>query len=811
MDAESYEPTHPECRSTWERLNPQAKRERFEAALQRQEVIEAVTGRVRSGAESERGALKRVAQWANRSTYRKWKRKYEAHGFDGLLDWRMPPARERVSTEVQTVICTLRRMDANVNVEVIVTHVKEHCGVQISATSVKRILRGAGLSRRRGPVKGASGAGEQRLELGGMKLIEAAVEQTGYLRAMTEGLIVQRDTATQGESTGTGDTSDRDEFGRFLTSYNDRYRKGPEDVIGPGFASVQSKREGAEPQRFHIARASEKVVERKLMALLVSPLLGNGRWDGIRVPRGNLLGELCGFPYMPSTLELFTRELKYLGVSSTLWEIHARLWLDQTRHWGQESRATVVYVDETNKPLWTNLFSQPTAVSSVGRVMPGLDTVGFHTGYGVPLWFTTYSGRAPLVKMVPELLDRLERNLDGAQVGRIVVIDAEGNSVRFLKGLEQGTPARAWVTRLKPSMVKGKRIFNRTNFRPYRKGDRVRIGECDFNHPDGGTFRMRVVEVERRKKGNTTYLGASVLLREQDWKPQEIADLYFDRWPCQEANFRAVNQAVGLKDIHGYGKQLVENVSVVTRLDKLDKQIARLEERQENASQQKMCHALALAETRQELAERQRDFKSVERYVDERMAGGHRITPKLRTATQQRRTLSKDISRRAAKVERLERKQQENAAATNRIEADMNRCRDKRGELESRRTILKSDVELDSLFSLMKVGLVLLVTFVLKEYLGSARMDPVTFLERFATLPAKLRKTPDFEILSFEYNQRDPEVMALLAEQCEAINARRLLMRSGRILRIHVDPAPPPRRPPPKMQRVKPSDRFRGG
>jgi len=124
---------------------------------------------------------------------------------------------------------------------------------------------------------------------------------------------------------------------------------------------------------------------------------------------------------------------------------------------------------------------------------------------------------------------------------------------------------------------------------------------------------------------------------------------------------------------------------------------------------------------------------------------------------------------------------------------------------------LKSDVELDSLFSLMKVGLVLLVTFVLKEYLGSARMDPVTFLERFATLPAKLRKTPDFEILSFEYNQRDPEVMALLAEQCEAINARRLLMRSGRILRIHVDPAPPPRRPPPKMQRVKPSDRFRGG
>jgi hypothetical protein len=69
--------------------------------------------------------------------------------------------------------------------------------------------------------------------------------------------------------------------------------------------------------------------------------------------------------------------------------------------------------------------------------MPGLETVAFHTGYGVPLWFTTHSGRAPMVKVVPELLSRLETNLNGAQVGRILVIDAEGNSVRFLKARER--------------------------------------------------------------------------------------------------------------------------------------------------------------------------------------------------------------------------------------------------------------------------------------------------------------------------------------------------------------------------------------
>jgi len=77
-------------------------------------------------------------------------------------------------------------------------------------------------------------------------------------------------------------------------------------------------------------------------------------------------------------------------------------------------------------------------VSSVGRVMPALETVGFHSGYGVPLWMVTHSGRAPLVKAVPKMLDQLREMNDGAEIGRIVIIDAEGNSVPFLKGWSKG-------------------------------------------------------------------------------------------------------------------------------------------------------------------------------------------------------------------------------------------------------------------------------------------------------------------------------------------------------------------------------------
>ena len=810
-DATSYAPTHPHCCKVWERLDEESQRERLAEAQRRERLLKRVSARIRLG-ESERRAVK-CLEGVDRSNFRRWKQKYDTYGLDGLIDWRMPPKPEEMPLEVRTAICTLRRADANVPVEEIVAHVDEHHSYQTSTTTVKRVLRQEGLSRRGGPVA-SSRVGERRLELGGMKLVEAAALETGYLEALTGAVIGQRELVALPEPAPEVDTSGRDELGRFLSTYNERYRADAEDDLGPGFSSVDEKRADKDAGRFHLIGAGTHVIARKLWALMVSPLLGNGRWDGIRVPRGDLLGELCGYPYMPSTLDLFTRELKYLGVSSTLWEVHARKWLEQTRQWGDQRGAAVLYVDETNKPVWTELFSQATAVSAVGRVMPGLEVVSFHTGYGVPLWMVTHSGRAPLVKKVPPLLSELQVILEGAEVGRIVVIDAEGNSVPFLKGLEQeqpGEPGRGWVTRLKASLVQGKRILNRTNYRTYRDGDRVRMGECDLNDPDGGTFRIRVLEVERRSKGSITYLGASMLLDEKDWKPQEIADLYFERWPAQEANFRAVNRAVGLKDVHGYGKQLVDNVSVLTELDKLDARLRRLAERAEVKSGEIVEQTATLMEQEKELNQLQRRHKTVTRQIEAVVLSGKRITPKLQALVEEQRQVQEKVATVEQAVEKIQQKVHATAAQCNRIKAGFETCHEKREELESRRRIFKHDVELDSLFSVLKVGMVLLVTYVLKEYFGDARMEPVTFLQRVASLPARLRMTPELEIVTFDFNHRDPDVMAILSEHCETINARKLRTRSGRVLRIAVDPPPLPRRPPPANRRVNPGDRFRNG
>jgi len=116
MDADSYEPSQAQCRQAWERLGLDAKRRRLAVALKRQSVVEQVMASVRAG-ESERGTLKRLAPEVNRSSYLKWRRKYEAFGLDGLIDWRMPPIRAKVTQEVRGAICTLRRAAPNVSVD----------------------------------------------------------------------------------------------------------------------------------------------------------------------------------------------------------------------------------------------------------------------------------------------------------------------------------------------------------------------------------------------------------------------------------------------------------------------------------------------------------------------------------------------------------------------------------------------------------------------------------------------------------------------------------------------------------------------
>lgn len=793
----SYEPKNDKVAGIWQRLSPSVREKRLAQARRRLELIRALDSK--SEDLTEREAARQLNAEMDRTTILRWRKRYQEHGFDGLIDTRTGP-RLPVDPEVRIAICTLRRADPDIATEDIAAHLKQHHGVTVGPTTIKKVLRENGLNRPRGAVSGRKREPkEQPLAYGGLKLLEAAIVETGYLGELSQAITAHVENLPRPETVREIDKSGRDADGRFLPAYNERFRKGPDDPIGPGFASVAEKRLGMDVDRFEIAGASQEVIERKLIALLVTPMIGGRGWDTLRTPQaGILLNEVCGHPYMPATLDRFTRELKYAGVSATLWEVHARHTLYQSMQWGDGRRDAVIFVDGTTKPIWTRLFSQSTPVSMVGRTMPGLETVAFHSGYGTPLWMLTCSGRTPLVKVIPEAIGRLDDICGSSSVGRIMVIDAEGFAISFLKGLEQGDPPRAWVSRIPEDSVADKRIFNRCNYRPYRNGDRVRMGIADFNDPEvkDGKFRMRVVEIERRSSGKVTYLGGSTLLDLHDWNAADVADLYFDRWPNQEADFRAVNQAAGFKEVHGYGKQLVDNISVVTELDELARKsaAARLRFAQQETKLKDLEQKVH--EEKKQLNRRVRRQETVNRHLEARLEAGRTVTPSVQSLADEQRSLGTEIAKSNERLTKNRDRCDKTGAQLDRTRNRLDGYEKKQEKLEGRRKIFAHDVELDSLFNLLKVALVFLVSYVLREYLGNAGMTALTFLERMATLPARQRMTPNFEIITFSWNQRDPEMMALLKEFSSAINERGLRMRSGRKLRVEVDPEPPPLRAP---------------
>ena len=803
-----YEPETEKVIRVWNRLSPEAREARFTQAQKKLELIKAMDERVST--ESERSASIRLNAGVDRTTIRSWREKFNELGFDGLINLQIGPIKG-MPEDIQKVICTLRRVTPDINVEVIVSHVKEHHDYKTSAATVKRVLRRNGLNRKVGLPKGKmpAAAVERHLEYGGMKLLEVAYIETGYVKALAKAVSVHAKELPKPETPVEPDKSGRDDFGRLTAEYNKRYLKKAEDPIGPGFASVSEKRKNMDPARLDIFNAKESTIENKLLGLMASPLVGSGRWDGMRAANADtFLKEVCGYPYMPATLDKFSRELKYAGVAGTLWEVHARFWLSESLRWGDERKAAVIYADGTPKPIWTHLFSQSTKVSSVGRTMPGLDVVAFHSGFGVPLWMLTHSGRAPLVNVLPDAISRFDEVCSPYSVAQIVVIDAEVNSIPYYKGLEQGEPSRAWMTRLGWNLVKDKRIFNRTNYQAYRNGDRVRMGLADFNDPDGGTFRMRVVEIERRTSGKVTYLGASTILDDREWKPSDLADLYFDRWPMQEANFRAVSQAAGFKNVHGYGKQLVDNISVITKLDDLSRKTGNAEERLELQQNNMQTCDKKVREGKKILNRKVRRQKTVKNIINDKLEPGKAVTPSLQKLFNEQHKLIDEIAKKKNHLIKSQNRYDNAKTKCDNTQARLDGYRKEEDKLGDRKKIFAHDVELDSLFSLLKVGLVLMITYVLREYLGNACMDALTFLERVATLPARMRVTPNLEIVTFEYNRRDPDVMALLEKFCLTINSRGLRTRSNRKLKIQVDPAPKPDRPPPDRSRCKSNDRF---
>ncbi|GAG20007.1 unnamed protein product, partial [marine sediment metagenome] len=255
--------------------------------------------------------------------------------------------------------------------------------------------------------------------------------------------------------------------------------------------------------------------------------------------------------------------------------------------WETDYRSYVVYIDNVIKPLWTDLFTKAAKVSCTGRVQPALTTTFINTGVGVPIHFETYSGTAPLAPRVLDLLKRVEKETD-QPVGCLTVIDGECCSALLLQQFK--LDERDLVVPLSAKMIKPERFrFGRGSaFKPYRDGDLIREGRITLRDSRDKTVEVDARAIVIQPRGKERWHVLVTLADPEVWTCRELADAYYGRWPNQEGFFRSANQSVGLKEVHGYGKRVVTNTTVLTQLEELEAQMARNHERQaKNAKQLK--------------------------------------------------------------------------------------------------------------------------------------------------------------------------------------------------------------------------------
>ncbi len=107
------------------------------------------------------------------------------------------------------------------------------------------------------------------------------------------------------------------------------------------------------------------------------------------------------------------------------------------------------------------------------------------------------------------------------------------------------------------------------------------------------------------------------------------------------------------------------------------------------------------------------------------------------------------------------------------------------------REVYVRDTTRDAIVTCLKMTVLMLIEYVLKEYFGGLRMEARSFLEDYLWLPVTVRKTSRSIIYSIEGNTRSPEKLKHLRSACEEAT-RRGIKLDGRRLRFEViDPSGP--------------------
>jgi transposase len=661
-------------------------------------------GRIERSPLSPKEFLAKYSSPCSLAQFYRYREAYEREGVEGLADGRRHGNHRRIHAEAEDFLRWYVSAHEGVARKDLHEVLEQRFGIEITPRGLSRCLQRLDIHLER-PAKPEQVTAYWS-PYAGVELVVALAWHFGWPQATAEMIrksVTRARRSKRFAPRGTApDLKGRNRRGEFTARYNRRY-----DVRRGRFSSVELKRESKSLESMDLVKQSQKVIQRRCLAVLALPFVtNNGEIRTVNTPRGEALRQICGFQYRQPTLERFLSELKYLGASEDLLRNQVPFW--QERWQGEFPVADNLpllcyYVDGNTKALWSTKRVKKNKVTMLGRVMGCLEQVFIHDSYGRPLYFETFSGHAPMGEYILSLFEKIEESLEEAgprlPVNRAIVMDGASNSVRTLRAFAAQKKYH-YITSLDDNQWHPRKVRKEGRPQRYRHGAAT-LRDCEIELQDsqekGYLFLTRAIKIEW-DRGKNTYLATS--LPKDIIGASMVVKAYFDRWPAEELPFKIKKHVACLNRVAGYGKQMLPDRSV--------------RERQKDVASQIRALKKELAVTRSAIEEEEAQIARLipkERRLRARsqIVDGHRILP--RRETEELETISRQITRHQQRVQTI-RKAEPAYKKLERAQREWLR-------LQGKENVYKADVELDQIMTYFRVSLVNLYAYLSKLMGGS--------------------------------------------------------------------------------------------
>lgn len=339
-----------------------------------------------------------------------------------------------------------------------------------------------------------------------------------------------------------------------------------------------------------IHRHKKSTILRYIRTLFLLPVFDMERPVDLDSHEGKTLGAITswnGEHVRYRTTDRFLRDLTALEVGDDI--SLALLGCYFKTFYGVEEMP--VYVDGHFKAVWTLKNIPRGKHGMMDRVMPGLKQVFLNGQDGHPLLHRTCPGDRHLTKELLSIVEDFEVTV-GGEVVNVVVFDGEGCSLDVFKAFDMLNEKRE--KRIYPLTVldlnqyrvedfqvtdemEGQRQIKEQDFEVYKRDtkgrvrSRVALVEFDYlsninrRQKDRGGYLMRCALVKKKNDKFTVII--TTMPMDKIASGAELADLYYNRWPCQEATFKEMTKYCNLNINHGFSKIEVFNRLAAKRFE----------------------------------------------------------------------------------------------------------------------------------------------------------------------------------------------------------------------------------------------------